>query len=840
MTQPFVATNTYREWDRWTQVNTEITSADAVQMATEQYATYVPSEKPAPGLSPDLDIVDVDADDCGDVYLLTSEGGVSRYDTDKRELERIPCEWDRDPYPARAIAVTDDTIYVATGGQSDADGYVQAVSKRLRRLRWTTAIEDPVAMEHDNDDVNVLDAGQAPGTGSIVILDNKGRRQSVPGTFHDPSDLATDRHGNRYILARLPDGTGAENEKDELIGNEDENSTKKEDDGGTEETDGGGERVGERMPTGPIVWRVPSPEQIRAGEETGGIDATGQMDEHDDIEPLVTPDVFERTGIGPPLEPIAIEANCDCEVLLGVGTGDDGRDVDEETLYRYDSESETLESAAVRFDHPVRRLLLARDRAGTEVEHLYVLEENEPILTALEPKLENRLNLEELAYTGHLVGRFDSGTEGCQWHRVTLEDDTEQPGSGVRTSYFATDVVRDVTELPGIGSTIGDRLRAEGVVTLVDLAECPPGEIVTYGSSENYQVSEEDAEGWIERAREELEWQSVGVGDASDALLEGAVGRYLWIKLELRGGQFASPTVNSVRAYFPRQSYLRYMPDVYREDADEAFLERFLSIFESIFVDIEENIESSIRYMDPGGIPEEYIDWLERWLALEADETWSTRARRERLQRAPELFKYRGTRTGLLQSIQMFLEDPPEPPRHWRWALDQEREAVRERRNHCELSETEAEATLDRLSKRLFVLERTDPGDVGETAVLSAHRRLVPSQQRFSVLLPPYVEEGDARTIERLVRDHQPAHARGRTVRMRSWIQLAGDEHDRMYPSLLGVNSALVDREFMLEEAALGKDTALTGGESLARRGSRACSETETEAETKTDTDSDC
>ncbi len=68
--------------------------------------------------------------------------------------------------------------------------------------------------------------------------------------------------------------------------------------------------------------------------------------------------------------------------------------------------------------------------------------------------------------------------------------------------------------------------------------------------------------------------------DAS--VVQSREGRYLWLRLELRGDGYASPAVRSIRLHFPRRSYLEYLPAVFAADDDSRwFLERFLSVFQT-------------------------------------------------------------------------------------------------------------------------------------------------------------------------------------------------------------------------------------------------------------------
>ena len=76
----------------------------------------------------------------------------------------------------------------------------------------------------------------------------------------------------------------------------------------------------------------------------------------------------------------------------------------------------------------------------------------------------------------------------------------------------------------------------------------------------------------------------------TDALfIENMKGRFLWFKLNLYSHDpSTSPLINSIKAYYPRKSYLRYLPAVYQENnKDQDLLVRFLSIFETFFMDLE-------------------------------------------------------------------------------------------------------------------------------------------------------------------------------------------------------------------------------------------------------------
>ena len=160
-------------------------------------------------------------------------------------------------------------------------------------------------------------------------------------------------------------------------------------------------------------------------------------------------------------------------------------------------------------------------------------------------------------------------------------------------------------------------------------------------------------------ALEKLNW-SQPFRNAADAFISGASGRYLWLKIELTGSPVLSPLVRSVAVYFPRATYLRYLPAVYQEDAaGRKFLERFLSVFETLMQGVEQNIDHVVKYFDVDAVEEEFLGWLSGWLAVSVDENWSSEQVRTLMREAPLLYKKRGTREGLERLIEIFSGSKP-------------------------------------------------------------------------------------------------------------------------------------------------------------------------------------
>jgi phage tail-like protein len=179
---------------------------------------------------------------------------------------------------------------------------------------------------------------------------------------------------------------------------------------------------------------------------------------------------------------------------------------------------------------------------------------------------------------------------GCRWHRIVLDADI-QDNSTITVSFYSTE-------------------------------------------------NKEGAETWSETI---VFKKSVG-----DALVQVPPGRYIRLKIDFhREEGEESPVLRQVKLYFPRLSYLRYLPAVYQEEsASKEFLERFLSIFESALHDSEETISRLPMYFDPMATQDEFVPWLASWLSLDLYELLGEK-NREFILRAVEFYKQKGTVSGI-------------------------------------------------------------------------------------------------------------------------------------------------------------------------------------------------
>jgi phage tail-like protein len=156
---------------------------------------------------------------------------------------------------------------------------------------------------------------------------------------------------------------------------------------------------------------------------------------------------------------------------------------------------------------------------------------------------------------------------------------------------------------------------------------------------------------------EDENW-TVGSINSNNTLILDCVGRYLKLKVDLSSfDQNESPSFSKMVVYFSMPTYMRYLPEIYHEDEQsKIFLERFLSIFQTLLEETENKISSFIKYLDVRATPEEYLHWLSSWLSLSFDEGWGSGNIRSFLERAPDIFRKRGTREGIEEILSIYLE----------------------------------------------------------------------------------------------------------------------------------------------------------------------------------------
>lgn len=258
---------------------------------------------------------------------------------------------------------------------------------------------------------------------------------------------------------------------------------------------------------------------------------------------------------------------------------------------------------------------------------------------------------------------LDSGIRACVWHRVFIEACLpEHTALHVRTRTSETvDVPPGITApgpegmqplRPPQGFSAADMRHVDGAPTYhpFDVASVPdwtpmPRLLRRPAGADRplYQPSYPGGERY----------------DLYEGLVFSPPGRYLWLELTLAGTDRLTPQVAGLRAYYPRPSYLKYLPEIYREDPRAAeFLDRLLSVFECVHSELDEVRDHLSALFEPRAVPPEALDWLAGWLGLVLDPRWPQDRRRELVASAARLYRSRGTRAGLAQFLALYLDLP--------------------------------------------------------------------------------------------------------------------------------------------------------------------------------------
>ncbi|MCM1565337.1 MAG: phage tail protein [Dehalobacter sp.] len=377
---------------------------------------------------------------------------------------------------------------------------------------------------------------------------------------------------------------------------------------------------------------------------------------------------------------------------------------------------------------------------------LYVLDGKGKKLTRL---IRKKINLKSLdgSFRGTYISTkpVDSQENGTIWHRLILNGDFIK-GTQIEFFYYASD----------------EKL-SEAEIKSLDSGEWKLG------------ISETSA---------------VQGNKKRDALfLNKAEGRYLWFKIVLLGTEELSPAVRSIGIFFPRASYIDYLPVIYREEPhSKDLLERFLSIFESIIFEIDYTIEHIDRFFDTCDAPPEFLSWLASWLSVPVDKDWTEEKKRLFIRHAISLYKKRGTREGLSDSIELFTGIKPLIIENFRINLPckGEESFPCSDENTIFFPPEEAKIKIEGKEEKLV-------------NILFGTERFV-----FSVFLQnPNINTATIKQVRRIIDEQKPAHTCYNLKVLEPWFYL--DMH-----TYLGINTALTKPEFILgKTAVIGRNTVL-------------------------------
>ncbi len=253
---------------------------------------------------------------------------------------------------------------------------------------------------------------------------------------------------------------------------------------------------------------------------------------------------------------------------------------------------------------------------------------------------------------------LDSRDYGCTWHRLFI--DVCLPGGSeievqARTSddLYRRELARDPQPPGDMSQTeqerwardellLGSRRRDdnEGWVEVGVLDRRSPRADIPY--PERHERPSEDPYPRTPAPGED------GVTRTLEGLLKNRPGRYLWLRVTLRGPPRHSPILYGLRVTYPRPSLLDHLPAFWRSDPEHALkMDHLLSLFEGSLTELDSRIDVLTWLLDPRVCPPEALEWLGSFIALTFDERLGEGVRRQLLLEMATLYKQRGTVAGI-------------------------------------------------------------------------------------------------------------------------------------------------------------------------------------------------
>jgi phage tail-like protein len=134
------------------------------------------------------------------------------------------------------------------------------------------------------------------------------------------------------------------------------------------------------------------------------------------------------------------------------------------------------------------------------------------------------------------------------------------------------------------------------------------------------------------------------------------------------GETFTAPGLLRLRHQETR--LLKLLPSIYSQQPtridrfapfeEKPFFERFLRGFEDALEPTNTLLARMAEYFDADGAPPDFLPWLGTWVSLVLDENWPELKRRRLIKEAVELYRWRGTRRGLLRYLEIYTGIVPE------------------------------------------------------------------------------------------------------------------------------------------------------------------------------------
>ncbi|MBP0979314.1 MAG: hypothetical protein J6C55_01555 [Oscillospiraceae bacterium] len=152
--------------------------------------------------------------------------------------------------------------------------------------------------------------------------------------------------------------------------------------------------------------------------------------------------------------------------------------------------------------------------------------------------------------------------------------------------------------------------------------------------------------------------------NSKDILLLGLEGRYLWLALEIKYATLnynfeQQESLNNILVYFPGDSLIKYLPEIYKKNKDN-FFERYLAIFSSMNKDYQRKVDSVCDLIDIDKTSDSALILLSQWLGLDINGNFlNNNQLRILIKNARYLNQYKGTIDVIIKVVELFIGDKP-------------------------------------------------------------------------------------------------------------------------------------------------------------------------------------
>jgi phage tail-like protein len=175
----------------------------------------------------------------------------------------------------------------------------------------------------------------------------------------------------------------------------------------------------------------------------------------------------------------------------------------------------------------------------------------------------------------------------------------------------------------------------------------------------------------IERLRSDVRWTTTSFHGGSSqpvfaAPLFDVTDPYLWVAVTLSAAPGARlPELSELSVLYPGRSLMENLPEIYRraEAQPGSFLRSLVGVLETTTQGLDARIASMASHIHPSTAPNQWLDFVARWLGLPWDDALDDERKRAILRHAPEIATLRGTRRGLEALLESLM---PGTPRRFR------------------------------------------------------------------------------------------------------------------------------------------------------------------------------